>query len=372
MDATRSGSGWGASPWQAVRGFADRPPGMQDGYPDFAKRRRSVETRLLSFVEDAGYEPVTSGLFEYVDTLLRARSPESSRDWIRLFDGGGDAVALRPEMTPSIARMAAPRVAAGRTPIRWCYCERVYRRTDDPASLSWASGKAAESTQVGIERIGEEASVEVDMDVLRLLHEASAAAGVKHHRIVVSHARLVPRLLDAMGVSAGLARALLSCLTSGNYVQFRELWQRHACTEVDLLANLLAWSPADRDTAKRAREVSGREIEGLLAEAADARAAADVREAWRYLCRLADALEASGLASDVITFDLALHRELDYYTGLVFEMFAPGVGAPIAQGGRYDELLAQFGADAPAVGFAFEVERVMAVLEAQEEGESAC
>ncbi|MBF8377765.1 ATP phosphoribosyltransferase regulatory subunit [Alicyclobacillus mali] len=365
-------SAWGARAWGAVRGFADRPPGMQDGYPDFAKRRRAVETRLLSFVEDAGYESVTSGLFEYVDTLLRARSPESSRDWIRLFDGGGHAVALRPEMTPSIARMAAPRVAAGRTPIRWCYCERVYRRTDDPASLSWASGKAAESTQVGIERIGEEASVDVDMDVLRLLHEASAAAGVRRHRIVVSHARLVPRLLEALGISASRARAFLACLTSGNYVQFRELWQTHAAKDRDLLSSLLAWSPAERDAGKRIREASQGELEALLRDAVDPRAAEDVRDAWRYLCRLADALHDSGLASDVVTFDLALHRELDYYTGLVFEMFAPGVGAPIAQGGRYDELLAQFGAGAPAVGFAFEVERVMAVLEAQEEGEAGC
>ncbi|MDI9258586.1 ATP phosphoribosyltransferase regulatory subunit [Alicyclobacillus sendaiensis] len=370
MNDTRSA--WGARAWQAVRGFADRPPGMQDGYPDFAKRRRAVETRLLSFVEDAGYEPVTSGLFEYVDTLLRARSPEASRDWIRLFDGGGHAVALRPEMTPSIARMAAPRVAAGRTPIRWCYCERVYRRTDDPASLSWASGKAAESTQVGIERIGEEASVDVDLDVLRLLHDASQAAGVRRHRIVVSHARLVPRLLDAMGVSTALARTFLGCLTSGNYVQFRELWQAHAPRDVDLLANLLAWSPAHRDAAKRSREASRAELEAMLQASGDARASQDVRDAWQYLCRLADALHDAGLASDVITFDLALHRELDYYTGLVFEVFAPGVGAPIAQGGRYDELLAQFGADAPAVGFAFEVERVMAVLDAQEEGEGGC
>ncbi|SIS79927.1 ATP phosphoribosyltransferase regulatory subunit [Alicyclobacillus vulcanalis] len=370
MDVT--GSVWGAQAWQAVRGFADRPPGMQDGYPDFAKRRRAVESRLLSFVEEAGYEPVTSGLFEYVDTLLRARSPESSRDWIRLFDGGGHAVALRPEMTPSIARMAAPRVAAMRAPIRWCYCERVYRRTDDPASLSWASGKAAESTQVGIERIGDEASVEVDMEVLRLLHAASAAAGVRNHRIVVSHARFVPRLLDALGVPHSASRALQSCLTSGNYVQFRELWQRHAAKDEDLLAHLLAWSPAEFESAKRPREASAAELEALLNTARDSSAALDVREAWQYLCRLADALAASGLAADVITFDLALHRELDYYTGVVFEMFAPGVGAPIAQGGRYDELLAQFGAGAPAIGFAFEVERVMAVLEAQEQEGSAC
>ncbi|EJY55357.1 Histidine--tRNA ligase [Alicyclobacillus hesperidum URH17-3-68] len=358
--------GAGSVAFAADLGFAERPPGMQDGYPDFAKQRRDVESRLLSFFEEAGCQPVTSGLFEYVDTLLRARSSEAARDWIQLFDGGGNAIALRPEMTPSIARMAAPRVASGRVPIRWCYCERVYRRTSDPASLSWASGKAAESTQVGVEWIGEPASVATDAALLTWLHDAATRAGIAEHKIVVSHARFVPKLLQALGFPRDVSLQLLQCLTTGDYVLFRQTVDRAATECGDILTRLLRWSPERKGLQRGAinREQSARELNDLLHAAPDREAAAEVVHAWGYLCELADALAAAGLAPHCTTFDLTLHRDMDYYTGIVFEAFAHGVGAPIALGGRYDELLAQFGAPAAAIGFTFEVERVLAVLEA--------
>ncbi|GMA58468.1 ATP phosphoribosyltransferase regulatory subunit [Alicyclobacillus sacchari] len=358
-------SGTGSATLSAVQGFAERPPGMQDGYPDFAKRRRDVESRLLSFLRKQAAS-VTSGLFEYVDTLLRARSSEAARDWIQLFDGGGNAIALRPEMTPSIARMAAPRVAGGRVPIRWCYCERVYRRTSDPASLSWASGKAAESTQVGVEWIGEPASVAIDAALLKWLHEAAIRTGIGEHKIVVSHAHFVPKLLQALGFPYDISLQLLQCLTTGDYVLFRQTVDRAGSGCDDILSRLLRWSPERAGVRNGVldRDKSAAELNDLLNAAPNRQAADEVVKAWQDLCDLADALAAAGLAQHCTTFDLTLHRDMDYYTGIVFEAFAHGVGAPIALGGRYDELLAQFGAPAAAIGFTFEVERVLAVLEA--------
>lgn len=329
-------------------GFADRPMGMQDGYPDFAKRRRSVESSLIDFFTDAGYELVSSGAFEFVDTLLRARPMETSRDWVQLFDGSGNTIALRPEMTPSIARMAAPLVAAGKAPIRWSYAERVYRRTNDPASLSWASGKAAESTQVGIERIGEGGS-DVDADILELCHRATTELGLSETRIVVSHAQFVPALLLAMGVEQTQISHLLDCLTRGDYVSFRAGVPLVQTVDIlDLLQRLSPFTPAYFDEML----ASDMWVHPTAHEA--------LQSAWKSLCDLAQSIGHRNL-TEQITFDLTLHRDISYYTGFVFEVFAPTVGAPIAQGGRYDDLLGQFGARATAVGLAFEVERVMAV-----------
>ncbi len=347
--------------------------GMQDGYPDFAKRRRAIESKLLRFFEEMGYELVTSGVFEYVDTLLRARSNETSRDWIQLFDGGGNAIALRPEMTPSIARMAAPRVANHRTPIKWCYCERVYRRTADPASLSWASGKAAESTQVGVEWIGDRTGVETDASVLSMLHEATMRLCISDAKIVVSHAHFVPLLLQVLGVEESAVHALLECLTNGDYVAFEQLIAREIsdaeASGASMLTALQQLSPhrqSGADPADRASRLlcAFRPWLGEEREAAPAIAGLDA--AWRTLCELADVIDQARL-SDWVTFDLTLHRDMSYYTGIVFEVFAHGVGAPIALGGRYDELLGQFGAPAPAIGFTFEVERTMAALAAMGE-----
>lgn len=321
---------------------------MQDGFPDFATRRRKIESRLLTFFEAAEYELVTSGAFEFVDTLLRARQAEAARDWIQLFDGGGNAIALRPEMTPSIARMAAPQVAAGKVPIRWCYAERIYRRTDHPASLSWASGKAAESTQVGVECIGQ-AGVESDAQLLSLCHLATMELGISGAKMMVSHALFVPFFLQALGLAKADIKSLLDCLTRGDYVAFRQL--QEARLSFDALAVLQTLSP-----------IKGSQLdENIPADAwVDESSRRQMLDAWENLCDLAAALRDDGL-DDMVTFDLTLHRDIAYYTGLVFEVFAHGVGAPIAQGGRYDELFAQFGAPTEAVGFAFEIERVMAV-----------
>lgn len=322
--------------------FAKRTVGMRDGYPDFAKRRRNLESELLRCFDELGFELVSSGIFEYVDTLLRARPATEARDWVQLFDETGKAVALRPEMTPSIARMAAPILAAGKGPVRWCYAERVYRRTNDPASLSWASGKAAESTQVGVELLGQSGSL-IDADIIQSCQGVIKRLHIDGAQIVVSHALFAPSFLLAAGVSEELVPVLLERLTKGDYVGFRQLVQQDGVEE-DVLRALGSCNPYDSAS-----------LPGWLLESD----VSSMRSSWQELTDFAKTLVSRGIQDDV-AFDLTLHRDVSYYTGIVFEAFAPGVGAPIAVGGRYDDLLAQFGAPAPAIGFTFELERMLA------------
>jgi len=330
--------------------FADRPLGMRDVFPQYARRRRYLENRLLNFFENASCDMVASGAFEYVDTLLRGRPTRAADDWVQLFDPSGRAIAVRPDMTPSIARMAAPLVASGQTPIRWCYAEHVYHRTADPASLSWASGKAAESSQVGVEWIGPAGSA-ADCDILALCQQAIQSIGLGHFEMVVSHAQFASAFMVAMGVPAGAVHPLLTLLAQGNHVGFREQVASFDAVAGDVLGALSAFNPFAEQTLLQATASAWQQTA----------AGQQALSAWAELVQLARTLSDRGLESQV-AFDLSMHRDVSYYTGVVFEVFAPGVGAPIALGGRYDDLLAQFGAAAPAVGFTFEVERVLAVL----------
>jgi ATP phosphoribosyltransferase regulatory subunit len=331
-----------------LRNWADRPAGMSDIYPRMATNRRRVENRLLSFFEREGYEMVSCGVFEYVDTLERGRSASERQHWIQLFDATGRAVALRPEMTPSIARMAAPLLVAGQSVIRWCYGERVYRRSTDPATLSWAGGTSAESTQVGVEWIGQ-SGVDVDCELLALCEAAIRELGITDWQLVVGHALLTPLLLTALGVGRDETDNLLQYLTRGDYVGFRETAARQGLT-FDVLKLFSSLNPYDKDSIRHVNDYCD-----LQASDAGRRVIA----AWEEITGLADELTKRGLREG-IQFDFALHRDLSYYTGIVFEAFAPGVGAPIVLGGRYDGLLQQFGVNAPAIGFAFEVERILA------------
>ncbi|WP_231493519.1 ATP phosphoribosyltransferase regulatory subunit [Alicyclobacillus macrosporangiidus] len=336
--------------------WADRPLGMRDVYPQQARQRRQLESKLLRVFEQNGFEMVSCGLLEYVDTLLRGRASSEAEDWLRMVDATGRTVVLRPEMTPSIARMAAPLLAAGTTEIRWSYAERVYRRTNDPASLSWASGKAAESTQVGVEWIGR-SGAEADADVIALCQAALEALELDGWQMVASHAAFAPAFLEAHGIAPETAESLTLCLARGDYVGFRGvIGALSAATGVadDVLDQLSTLDPLAADLP-----------EPLLRRFADSEAGRRALTAWKELRDLAAVLQRRGLA-DRVSFDLTLVRDLTYYTGIVFEVFAPGAGAPIALGGRYDDLLVQFGTPAPAIGFAFEAERLLTV---QTEGE---
>jgi ATP phosphoribosyltransferase regulatory subunit len=348
-------------------GFADRPVGMRDGFPDFALQRRQLESHLIAFFAKRGFQLVTSGAFEYVETLLRAKSAGGAEDWVQWFDGSGRGLALRPEMTPSVARMAAPLVAAGNVPIRWCYAERVFRRTGDPASLSWASGRAAESTQVGIEWIGAP-DCDSDAELLALCNGAISAVGVTQAQTVVSHALLVPALLRTFGVNEAMVESLLKLLTQGDYVGFRA--RTGECgLKVHVLSLLQSFNPYQPTSFEEALYTCG------VIESLSGVYGAQAQAAWNRLVQLANLVSKRGL-EDRVSFDVTLHRDIRYYTGVVFESFAPGVSAPVVLGGRYDDLLAQFGANAPAVGFTFEIERLMSahphLPQPAKEGESAC
>jgi ATP phosphoribosyltransferase regulatory subunit len=334
------------------RKWVDRPLGMQDLFPQQAKFRRQVESKLLDNFEHYGFAMVSCGAFEYADTLHRGRAAAEAETWVRVFDTLGRTVALRPEMTPSIARMAAPLLSGGNREIRWCYAERVYHRTDDPASLSWVSGRAAESTQVGVEWIGP-SSHDVDARLLMMCQAGMSNLGLQDWQMVVSHGVFAPALLAAKGLNPALVDDLMACLARGDYVGFRRLVDSEG--DVDLLdgtALLSSLSDLNPLTSPSNEVFQDWKNPALGTQ---------VEHYWTDLVRFADALKSMGLA-DKLTFDLTLTRDLSYYTGIVFEVFANGVGAPVALGGRYDGLLAAFGAPAPAVGFTYEVERLMAAL----------
>jgi ATP phosphoribosyltransferase regulatory subunit len=210
------------------------------------------------------------------------------------------------------------------------------------------SGKAAESTQVGVEWIGA-AGVEADCELLALCQAALGELALQDWQLVVSHARFAPAYLVALGVEETALSGLLRDLGQGNYVGVQEQL-RSLSIDPAVLHELSSLEPFDPDSFPYDRIDWEASSHGRT-----------VLAAWQELTELAAALRRQGLA-DGVAFDLALHRDPAYYTGMVFEVFAPGVGAPIAYGGRYDHLLGQFGAEAPAIGFTFELERLLTVL----------
>jgi ATP phosphoribosyltransferase regulatory subunit len=316
--------------------MSDRiPNGTRDVLPDEMRELRAMTDRMRAVMEGAGYGEVYTPALEYETTFPRASGP---RPAYRVFDEHGDVLVLRADMTVPIARVASTRYAQADPPLRFCYMAHAYR------GVRPQRGQAREFLQAGVELIGAPAP-EGTAEVLSVLCAVLEAAGLEHFRVGVGSASLYPTLLETLGVPPTATDRILKELVDGDFVGVeREVRALGLDTDqVELLLRI----PRTR---------GGPEVLDNLPEA--------VTEAISGLRALHARLERN--VADRLIFDLGLVRSWGYYTGAVFQVYDPAFGVPIGSGGRYDELLAQFGRPLPAAGFALNVERVHIALTGEE------
>jgi ATP phosphoribosyltransferase regulatory subunit len=251
-------------------------------------------------------------------------------------------VAIRPDITPQIARLYATRADALPAPARLCYDGPVLRAREARA------GRPREVYQAGVELLGA-GGPRADAEALVVLARALTRVGLSGAIIEVGHARFAAAALDAVG----LPRRARD-----------EAWQALARKDAGALARL----------ARRGRGAPGvREalpaLASLYGDGALQRARAFARQVTACAPALAEVEAALRLARrrglGAVVVDLGEARGLGYYTGITFAGYAPGAGAAVAAGGRYDELLARFGRPDPAIGFAVDLEFATQALERQ-------
>jgi ATP phosphoribosyltransferase regulatory subunit len=311
------------------------PSGTRDVLPDEMRELRAISEAMRGVLERFGYGEVWTPAIEYESVVGRMAGGAGV---YRLFDDHGAVLLLRSDMTVPIARLVATRYAHVEPPLRFSSFAHVYR------GVTPHRGQMREFLQAGAELIGSPAP-EGTAEVLTVLCHALDATGLRDYRIGVGDASLYPALLDALEVPADAREELLAALVRRDLVRLeREVRARDLGAEA---TEMLVGVPQVRGGA----EV----LDGLAAPVADA---------VEGLRRVHAALEPA-VAARVI-FDLGLVRDLDYYTGAVFEVYDPAAGAPLGGGGRYDDLLGRFGRDLPAVGFAIGVDRLHIALAGEE------
>jgi len=320
------------------------PEGVRDRLPREAARIRRLSGQLDQVFRSWGYREVVSPGFEYLETVTAGAGSLGRReDLYQFFDRKGRTLALRPDMTTPIARLAATKMAGESLPLRLSYFAPVYRHRDRKA------GSASEIWQAGIELIGAEGAA-ADAEVIALACAALAATGLEGFKIGLGHADLVEGLFAEAGVSPELEEGLKEAMVARDLVAFEKgvALARLAPEKEDLLLALVGFHGSFQQAVARFEGVgNGR-----------------VGRALERIGAILQFLEALGVANQV-SLDLGLVRSLGYYTGVVFEGYAPGVGSPVMGGGRYDNLLADFGGEAPATGFALEMDRLLSALERQ-------
>lgn len=320
------------------------PEGVRDRLPREAARMRHVFGRLEDVFRAWGYREVITPVFEYLETVVAgAGTLGKKEDLYQLFDRKGRTLALRADMTTPIARLVATKMTGEPLPLRLSYFAPVFRHRDKKA------GSVHEIWQAGVELIGAPGPA-ADAEVVALACTALTRAGVNGVKIGLGHVGLVEGVFGAAGVGASLEAELKEAMVSRDLVAF----------EKGVSAAGLDKKKADLLLSLATFQGSHDEAIGRFSSAADERIISALGELGTILSLL-DSFGVSGQVS----LDLGLVRSLEYYTGVVFEGYAPGVGAPVLGGGRYDNLLGDFGGDLPATGFAVEVDRLLAALERQ-------
>ena len=313
------------------------PSGAASPVGAAASRLRRVEATAASVFAGWGYREVVAPLFDYAEVF--ARSGRWSERASYRFTEAGDLFALRSDFTPLVARIAAANSSPG--------LSRLFYRGDTVRRQERRLLPATDC-ETGIEHFA--GGLAADLETLLIAVEVLERLGVEGFLITLGHAGYPLSLLDAAlaeipgGADAAAVRAeALSGLYRRDRARIRAALGPAAAPVVAAL---------DRSGGAEA-------LEAPDPAPLPARARAAVAE----LRRIAGALEGLGL-SHRFGFDLAELRGFDYYTGLVFEIHAPGAGAEIGGGGRYDDLFGRYGAERPAVGFALGVDRIAGLLDA--------
>ena len=300
------------------------PRGFRDILPTEARELHAIERTLMATFEAYGYVPLEPPSVEFASAA--ATVPEQRM--MRFLDQG-NLLALRPDVTTAIARVVAQRYREARGALRLSYFTTVFRQDRTMRASE------REYDQAGIELIGASGTL-ADAEVLAVLCDALTATGLRSFTIGVGHVGAVRALFG--GLTGDALERVLAHLRAADHVSAFA-----AAREAGLTDGQIA-------RARTALAARGRGIEEV-----DLPEAMELREAVHLAREMFPGEPLWGVP------DLAVVPALPYYTGVVFEVVSPHVGAPIAMGGRYDGLLR----DRPATGFGIAIPHLHQALVAQ-------
>lgn len=329
------------------------PEGVRDIVFEEANQLRRLEGLLAGYFEKAGYREVIPPTFGFLESMGAGAGVRVQEDLYKFIDRRGRILALRPDMTTPVARLAATHLASGENgePLRIWYSGQVFRYEES------RRGRPHEFRQTGVELIGA-AGPEADAEVLSLAIAVLEAAGLPEFSIALGHVDLLEGIWDGAAVNEDTREILRADLGLRDHVAY----EKHVFSlglNPDLTGILISVIGGSADG------INGGSSGGFPPEWEALRSSERFSRAAGALADLAavlDRLHGLGQAGR-ICLDLTLLRNFNYYTGTVFEAFAPGLGTRILGGGRYDNLLGEFGRPRPATGFALEPENLLIALE---------
>ncbi|MDT3699322.1 MAG: ATP phosphoribosyltransferase regulatory subunit [Thermincola sp.] len=317
------------------------PVGVRDLLPSEALRKRSLENSFEKIFRTWGYNEVITPTFEFYDALSIGRGAEEDAQLYKFIDRQGHILTLRPDMTTPIARLASSKMRDWARPMRFFYMANVFSYEDPQA------GRQREFYQSGIELIGE-GSPYADAEVIAIAVELLKQSGLRNFQLSIGHVDILYGMMEELGLPEDQVGRVKAAISNRNYVGLQELLDEFNVPESDKERFMrIITTHGEKDIIQEARKLARNE---------------KTLRALDILDKVYEALEAYEITANV-ELNFSILRGLDYYTGIVFEGFSSYIGFPILGGGRYDNLMGQFGGTCPATGFALGMERLLLSLE---------
>lgn len=319
------------------------PEGVRDIYGQEYEKKLYVEGKLHSIIKSYGYEDIQTPTFEFFDVFSKEIGTTPSKELYKFFDKEGNTLVLRPDFTPSIARCAAKYFCEEQVPIRFSYMGNTFTNTSN------LQGKLKEVTQMGAELIND-TSVEADAEIISLVIEALKNTGLDRFQVSIGEVEYFKGICEEAGLDEETELDLRACISGKNYFAAQELLNERKVTEpyrsillqvADMFGNMTSLSEA------KALVQNQRSLDSI-----------------ERLEKLYEVLKLYGV-EEYVSFDLGILSKYNYYTGVIFKAYTYGVGDAVVKGGRYNNLLKQFGKEAPAIGFVMVIDDILEALSRQ-------
>ena len=319
------------------------PEGVRDVYGKECARKLTIENKINNIFNLYGFHNVQTPTFEFFDIFNKERGSVPSKNLYKFFDREGNTLVLRPDLTPSIARIAAKNYMDVNVPIKLCYNANTYINNSE------LQGKLKEITQLGCELIGDD-SVEADAEMVALVVNSLKSSGFDKFLVEIGQVDFYKGLLEECGFEDDVEEELRVRIENKNFFGVEELLDSK-----DIPSNV-------KDTFLKLPSLFG--SSDVLDKAKELTTNEKSLKAIEKLEEVYSILVDYGVA-DYISFDLGMLSNFNYYTGIIFKAYTYGTGDAIVAGGRYDKLLSQFGKDSAAIGFAVYMDQLLMAMSSQ-------
>lgn len=320
------------------------PEGVRDIYNTECENKLYLQEQIHKTLKLYGYNDIQTPTFEFFDIFNKEKGSAPSKNLYKFFDREGNTLVLRPDMTPSIARAYAKYYMEDNMPIRFCYMGNTFINNAEH------QGKLKETTHIGAELIGDNKS-DADAETIALTIDALLKVGLKEFQIEIGHADYFKGLIETSKVDEETAAYLRELLSNKNYFGVEEI-----VSSLNIDNNIkeafikLPEFVGSIEVIKKAKETVS--VNKLVDNALD------------RLEKVYNILKVYGYEK-YISFDLGIVSDYQYYTGIVFSGYTYGTGDAIVKGGRYDDLLKQFGKNSPSIGFCIYIDNLLIAMERQ-------